>query len=352
MTFEEAMSASSPLNIAVLAGGFSGEADVSRRSAAMVMAHMDPDRFKAYLIHIERDGWWAEDAGSGERLPVDKDTLGYTSSEGQAIRADLAFVMVHGTPGEDGLLQAHLDLSGIPHTTANARVMATTFHKGWTTALLRDAGIPVARSVECTPNETWDADRIDEVVAQLGLPCFVKPNESGSSIGISRVAERDELWAAIEGARKTGTSTVLIEALLLGREFTCGVIPDGHGGVQTLPVTEIISHNAFFDYAAKYDGESREVTPAALNEHDTLALQKTALDVYSTLHLEGMARVDMMMEEGKSPHVIEINTVPGFSAQSIIPQQAEAKGIGKRDLISMLIDDAFLRATKKGHSVE
>ena len=352
MTFEEAMSASSPLNIAVLAGGFSGEADVSRRSAAMVMAHMDPDRFKAHLIHIERDGWWTEDAGSGERLPVDKDTLSYTSPEGQAMQADLAFVMVHGTPGEDGLLQAHLDLSGIPHTTANARVMATTFHKGWTTALLRDAGIPVARSVECTPNETWGADRINEVVAQLGLPCFVKPNESGSSIGISRVAGRDELWPAIEGARKTGTSTVLIEALLLGREFTCGVIPDGHGGVQALPVTEIISHNAFFDYAAKYDGESREVTPAALNEHDTLALQKTALDVYRALHLEGMARVDMLMEEGKSPHVIEINTVPGFSVQSIIPQQAAAKGIGKRDLISLLIDDAFFRATKKGHSVE
>ena len=289
VTFEEAMSASSPLNIAVLAGGFSGEADVSRRSAAMVMAHMDPDRYLAYLVHIERDGWWAENRDGGERIPVDKDTLGYTSPGGQAIKADLAFVMVHGTPGEDGLLQAHLDLRGIPHTTANARVMATTFHKGWTTALLRDAGIPVAQSVECTPNETWNADRMDEVVAQLGLPCFVKPNESGSSIGISRVAERDELWPAIEGARETGTSTVLIEALLLGREFTCGVIPDGHGGVQALPVTEIISNNAFFDYAAKYDGESREVTPAELTQRDTLALQQTALDVYHALHLEGMA---------------------------------------------------------------
>ena len=352
MTFEGAMSASSPFHIAVLAGGFSREADVSRRSAAMVMAHMDPNQYQAYLVHIERDRWWAVDPASGKRIAVDKETLGYTSPEGQAIQADLAFVMVHGTPGEDGLLQAHLDLCGIPHTTANARVMATTFHKGWTTALLRDVGIPVARSVECTLTETWNADRIDEVVAQLGLPCFVKPNESGSSIGISHVTERDELWPAIEEARETSTSTVLIEALLLGREFTCGVIPDGHGGVQALPVTEIISHNTFFDYAAKYDGESREVTPAALNDRDASALQKTALDVYHTLHLEGMARVDMMMEEGKAPHVIEINTVPGFSAQSIIPQQAEVKGIGKRELISLLIDDALLRTTKKGHSVE
>ena len=345
------MSASS-LNIAILAGGFSGEADVSRRSAAMVMAHVDTERFNPYLVHIERDGWWAEDPENGARIPVDKDTLGFTNSRGNDIQADLAFVMVHGTPGEDGVLQSHLDLCGLPHTTANARVMATTFHKGWTTALLRDAGIPVAHSVECQPSETWNADRVDEVVAQLGLPCFVKPNESGSSIGITRVAEPHELWPAIERARNTGTSTVLIEALLLGREFTCGVIPDGHGGVQVLPVTEIMTHNAFFDYAAKYDGESQEVTPAEVNERDTIALQQTALKVYHTLHLEGMARVDMMMVEGKDPHVIEINTVPGFSAQSIIPQQAEAKGIGKVELISLLIDDALLRAKKKGHSVE
>ena len=337
------MGDSSLLRVAVLAGGHSGEADVSRRSAAMVMQHIDRSKFSPILVNIDKDRWWSAE----DDAEVSKEHL---STDGTPV--DVAFVMVHGTPGEDGLLQAHLDLCGIPHTTASTRVMATTFHKGWTTALLRDAGIPVARSVECTPNEAWNAERIDEVVAQLGLPCFVKPNESGSSIGISRVAERDELWPAIEGARETGTSTVLIEALLLGREFTCGVIPDGHGGVQALPVTEIISHNAFFDYAAKYDGESREVTPAALNERDTSALQKTALDVYHTLHLEGMARVDMMMEEGKAPHVIEINTVPGFSAQSIIPQQAEANGIGKRDLISLLIDDAVLRATKKGHSVE
>jgi D-alanine-D-alanine ligase len=337
------MGASSPLRIAVLAGGFSGEADVSRRSAAMVMAHMDRERFQPYLVNIDREGWWTQETDDSPRLAIDRQTLGFEAANGDKVVADLAFVMVHGTPGEDGLLQAHLDLCGIPHTTASARVMATTFHKGWTTALLRDAGLPVARSVECLPPETWDDSRVNEVVAELGLPCFVKPNESGSSIGISRVTEAGELWPAIEEARTTGTSTVLVEALLAGREFTCGVIPDGNGGLQALPVTEIVSHNAFFDYAAKYDGQSHEITPAELDEDNTAMLQRTAVKVYQTLHLEGMARVDMMMVEGEAAHTIEINTVPGFSAQSIIPQQAAAVGIDKTSLISRIIDDAWAR---------
>lgn len=337
------MGASSPLRIAVLAGGYSGEADVSRRSAAMVMAHIDRDRFWPYLVHIDREGWWTQEGEGLPRLSVNRQTLGFTSASGEETTPDLAFVMVHGTPGEDGLLQAHLNLCGIPHTTASARVMATTFHKGWTTALLRDAGISVARSIECLPTETWSAQRVQEVVDELGLPCFVKPNESGSSIGISRVTEADQLWPAVVEARATGSSTVLLEAMLQGREFTCGVIPDGQGDVMALPVTEIVSHNAFFDYSAKYDGQSHEITPAELDSSSTTALQRTAVAVYRHLHLEGMARVDMMMADGEAPHVIEINTVPGFSAQSIIPQQAAAMGMDKTSLISRIIDDALSR---------
>jgi len=337
------MGASSPLRIAVLAGGFSGEANVSRRSADMVMAHIDRKRFEPYLVNIDREGWWTPGEDKSTRLSVDRETLGFAKPTGEVVAADLAFVMVHGTPGEDGLIQAHLDLCGIPHTTASTRVMAATFHKGWTTALLRDSGIPVARSVECLSSETWNQQRIHEVVTDLGLPCFVKPNESGSSIGITRVASAEDLWPAIEGARKTGSSTVLIEALLAGREFTCGVIPDGTNGTQALPVTEIVSHNAFFDFAAKYDGQSHEITPADINELDTRKLQETATRVYQQLDLQGMARVDMMMAEGDEPHVIEVNTVPGFSAQSIIPQQASAVGIDKTTLISRIIDDAWNR---------
>ncbi len=340
------MGGSTPLHIAVLAGGYSGEADVSRRSAAMVMEHVDRTRFVPYLVHIDPDSWWVEHPETSERTPVDKDTLAYKHAENTTVQADLAFVMVHGTPGEDGQLQAHLDLCGIPHTTASARVMATTFHKGWTTALLRDAGISVARSVECLPSDKWDDSRQKEVLESLGLPCFVKPNESGSSLGITRVTQREQLWPAVLEARKTGTSTVLIEARLKGREFTCGIIPDGLGGIQALPITEIVSDNDFFDYAAKYDGQSHEITPAQLDPRDTNALQDQAVMVYQTLHLKGMARVDMMMEQGGEPHVIEINAVPGFSAESIIPQQANVAGIDKANLISRLIDEALRRQAK------
>jgi D-alanine-D-alanine ligase len=331
------------LKVAVMAGGHSGEAEVSRRSAAMIMNHMDRSRFAPVLVHIDRDGWWAERPEDGKRARVSMLDNTYEGADGARHGFDVAFIIVHGTPGEDGLLQAHLQWTGLPHTTASARAMATTFHKGWTTALLRNAGIPVARSIEILPGETWDVEKVDEVVGQLGLPCFVKPNESGSSLGITKVKHAEDLCHAVETARATGSSTVLVEALLSGREFTCGVIPDGKGGLQALPVTEILTDNDFFDYAAKYDGQSREVTPAEVDAADTATLQSTAVRTYRTLHMQGMARVDMMLEPGAEPHVIEINAVPGFSEQSIIPQQAEAVGLSKQALITRILDDAWAR---------
>ena len=240
----------------------------------MVMAHMDPDRYLAYLVHIERDGWWAENRDGGERIPVDKDTLGYTSPGGQAIKADLAFVMVHGTPGEDGLLKRTSTCAAFPTPPPMLGSWPPPFTKDGPRRCCATQAFPSLNRSNAPPTKLGTRTAWTRSWRNWDCPVFVKPNESGSSIGISRVAERDELWPAIEGARETGTSTVLIEALLLGREFTCGVIPDGHGGVQALPVTEIISNNAFFDYAAKYDGESREVTPAELTQRDTLALQK------------------------------------------------------------------------------
>jgi D-alanine-D-alanine ligase len=332
-----------PVRVAVLAGGYSGEAEVSRRSAAMVMNHMDRSRFAPVLVHIDPDGWWVERTTDGQRVRLSMTDNTYESCDGNRAGFDVAFVMVHGTPGEDGLLQAHLQLTGLPHTTAHARAMATTFHKGWTTALLRDAGVPVAPSMECLPRDQWGDAEWREVVQRLGLPCFVKPNESGSSIGVSKVKTLHNLWPAIEAARATGSSTVLIEGMLQGREFTCGVIPDGRGGLQALPVTEILTDNEFFDYAAKYEGQSREVTPADIDEASTKRVQETAVFVYRKLHMQGMARVDMMMEEGQAPHVIEVNAVPGFSEQSIIPQQAAVAGLDKTALISRILDDALGR---------
>ena len=331
-----------PRRVAVLAGGHSGEAEVSRKSAAMVMAHMDRALFTPVLVHIDVDNWWCERPGDGRRVVVDPSSFSFATSNGQTWNPELAFVIVHGTPGEDGVLQRSLEAAGIRHTTASSPVMALTFHKGQTTRALREAGIPVAASAEVAPGEIWDAARQRDVLAELGLPVFVKPNEAGSSLGISKVNNASELWPAIEAARAEDGGSVLVEATLNGREFTCGVIPDGAGGLQVLPVTEIVTENEFFDYAAKYEGQSHEITPAPLDQRDTTQLQSTALRVYATLRLRGMARVDMMMVPGEPAHVIEINGVPGFSEASIVPQQAASAGLDKRALVTRLLQAATL----------
>ena len=187
--------------MAVLAGGHSGEAEVSRKSAAMVLAHMDRELFAPVLVHIDMEGWWCERPSDGQRVAVEQNTFSFAMANGGTWSPELAFVIVHGTPGEDGILQRSLESAGIPHTTASSAVMALTFHKGQTTRALRKAGLPVAASAEVAPGETWDDQRQRDVLAQLGLPVFVKPNEAGSSLGISKVNDASALWPAVEAAR-------------------------------------------------------------------------------------------------------------------------------------------------------
>jgi D-alanine-D-alanine ligase len=328
-----------PMTLAVLAGGYSAEAAVSLRSAETVMAHIDRSRFQPYLVRIERGGWWAE-GPEGEVLPIDRRDFTATTPDGPLF-FDGVFIMVHGSPGEDGKLQGYFELLGIPFSTGGSRSMALTFHKGWTTAMLRNAGIPVARSVELFPHEPVDPAAL---TAQLGLPCFVKPNEAGSSIGVHRVDTPEALAPAIAAAFAAEPGTVLVEALLPGREFTVGVLPPAHPAAAPtpLPVTEIISFNAFFDYAAKYEGASREVTPAEIPEAWAAKMQALAGQIYRLLHCRGVIRVDMMVAPDGLPHVIEVNTVPGFSAASIIPQQAAAAGISTTDLITRILEATLL----------
>lgn len=331
-----------PRRVAVLAGGYSGEAEISRKSAAMVLAHMDRELFVPVLIHIDVEGWWCVRPQDDQRVVVDQRTFSFATADGDRWTPQLAFVIVHGTPGEDGILQRGLESAGIPHTTASSDTMALTFHKGQTNRALREAGLPVAASDEVDPDETWDNEHQESVLSRLGLPVFVKPNEAGSSLGISKVKRASELWPAVEAARAEEGGSVLVEANLEGREFSCGVIPDGAGGLQVLPVTEILTDNEFFDYAAKYKGQSQEITPAPLDGQDTAELQSITLRVYETLHLRGMARVDMMLVPGNTAHVIEINGVPGFSEASIVPKQAAAVGLNKRALVTRLLQAAAL----------
>lgn len=330
------MSEATPLRLAVLCGGYSAEADVSRKSAANVMRYLDRSLYEPTLVHIDRAGWWAE--VNEQRIPINRSNFTVDGLE----PFDGAFIMVHGTPGEDGRLQAYFELIGIPHTTGDARCMSLTFHKGWTTSLLRGKGYPVAPSKQIAIGADIASLDAEELLVGINLPCFVKPNEAGSSVGVHRVETLEELKPAIERALAAEHSSVLIEGLLVGREFTVGVLPDGSGGIHALPITEIISHNAFFDYAAKYEGQSDEVTPANVSPEETDSMQQLAESVYLELDCAGMARVDMILMDG-IPRVIEINTVPGFSAASIVPQQGEAMGIDKTTLLTRVVESTIRR---------
>ena len=327
--------------VAVTCGGYSGEADISRKSAAMVFKHMDRTRFAPTLVHIDRAGWFAEVEGA--RFPIDKGSFTWTDADGQRHGFDAVFEMVHGTPGEDGRLSAYFELMGLPYTASQPRTLAIGHHKAWTTALLARLGHPVAKAgiYRADILERLQAEQ-ERLAAEFGLPCFVKACESGSSIGVTRVDEPAQFRAAFETAFEASDS-VMVESFLDGREFTCGVIPSTPGGPpRFLPVTEIISDNAFFDYEAKYAGKSREVTPADIDDALTSDIQERAVSVYRDLDCSGMARVDFILHEGK-PHVVEVNTVPGFSEMSIIPQQAQVVGIPPTELISLILNDALAR---------
>ncbi len=319
--------------IAVLTGGYSGEAPISRKSAAMVMQHIDSNRFDATLIHIDPSGWWLD--RDGEKKAVDLSIL-YDPDHPFAG----AFIMVHGTPGEDGKLQAELESHGIRHTTGDSKSVSLTFHKARTNAVLKERAILVAESEVIHPDQAWNSKTI---VSKLGLPCFVKPNEAGSSLGISRIEKESQLDAAIIHAQQIGAAGVLVESLLQGREFSVGIIPSSEGRPEALPVTEIRTDRAFFDFQAKYSGESEEITPAELNSSDRIKLQEVALSVYAATYCRGLARVDMMLVPGQTPFVIEVNAVPGFSDESIIPKQCTAHGLTETEFISRIIDHTILR---------
>jgi D-alanine-D-alanine ligase len=240
-------------------------------------------------------------------------------------------MMIHGTPGEDGKLQGYFDMIGLPYTGCNQLASTVTFNKWACNTMLKQLGFKCADSVLLRKGDKWTTE---DIIAAVKLPCFVKPNDGGSSFGVTKVKTAEELPESIKLAFAEG-SEVLIESMIAGTEITCGVLRM-HGKTSALPVTEIIPEGEFFDYAAKYEGKSSEITPARLNPEVYSKVQHTAQEIYDQLGLGGVVRIDMMIQEGV-PLVIEINTVPGMSAASIIPQQAEKAGILLKDLISALI---------------
>ena len=304
-------------HVGIICGGFSSEFEISVKSATTIRDNFPKD-YQPYLVLYTRDGWSIEVDGTSYPMnPVD-----FTADcAGKSIQLDLAIVYIHGDPGENGKVQAYLEMQGLPYVNAGPLASALSFDKWYCNQFLKGFGIKVADSIYLRSKH--DPFDVDKIVAQLGLPLFVKPCDSGSSFGVTRVDDKAGLIKAIIGAFKEG-STVVIEAFLDGTEVTCGVFRT-LAEIYALPLTEIVSQNAFFDYEAKYQGFSDEITPARISDEVTLKVQAISKEIYQLLQLRSIARIDFMIVNDV-PVVIEVNTTPGFSAESIVPKMIKASG--------------------------
>lgn len=312
-------------------GGYSQEREISLKSGAQVMRHLDRDRFKVYAIDIGKEGWFCE-VGSN-RVAVDRADFSITL-HGEKISFDLIFNAIHGTPGEDGILQAYFDLLGIKYTGSNSYISALSFNKRDLLSVTSDLGIPRAKHLSLNKGQTVSSEEIE----QVGFPCFVKANRSGSSFGVYKAKTEKELQQAISDVFEMNDE-LIIEEHLEGIEITVGVIP-GENGPQVLPMTLIKTEHEFFDYKAKYLGESEEITPAPIDTSLEKRLTHYALKIYEDLGFKGATRSEFIIREG-IPYLLEVNTTPGLTEQSILPQQARCAGISEAGLFDRLINDAL-----------
>lgn len=321
--------------VALVTGGLSSEAQISYKSAKTVMNALDKNVYDVYLIDIHPTGWWYENL-VGEEVAVNKADFSIEEG-GEKITFDVALMCIHGTPGEDGKLQGYFDMIGLPYTSCDTATSALTFNKRYTVAVAGFGGVNVAKSLHLFASSPMSSD---EILAQLKLPVFVKPNNGGSSLGISKVNEVLELAPALEKAFKEDNQ-VLVEEYISGREFTIGVFKS-KGVLTVLPITEITTDNEFFDFEAKYQGKSQEITPALISETMLNDLTTAAKKVYATLNCRGVVRVDFIYDEAaQKAYMLEVNTVPGQSEASVIPQQVKAMGWSLSNFYATLVEDAI-----------
>ena len=319
--------------IAIVAGGNSSEFEISVKSANNVSNALYT-RYITYVILIQGTNWYWEDK-KGRYHNIDKNDFSLVTDECR-IRFDGVFIAIHGTPGENGLLQGYFDMLGIPYSSCSAFCSALTFNKQACKLFLKEYKIPMAEAILIRKGEKANTKSITK---QIGLPCFVKPNDSGSSFGVSKVKKSEDLIAAIETAFKE-SNEVLIEAFMDGREVACGVLKTKTNPI-ILPVTEIISKNEFFDYEAKYTpGKSDEVTPADMPSVITDEIQRLSSLIYDLLGCKGIVRVDFIII-GQKPCFLEINTVPGMTVESLVPKEVRAAGMTLEDFYSMVVEDMF-----------
>ena len=305
--------------VAVIEGGYSSEKAVSIKSAQTVFHHLDRSKFEPTRVLIDKHEWTAYDEDG--RYPIDKNDFSFTKN-GTKQHFDYAFIVIHGTPGEDGKLQGYLDMVGVPYNTSSATIMALTFQKFHCNQFLKNFGINVPEAVLIKSEGAIDERQI---IDKVKMPCFVKPTDGGSSFGVTKVKKVSDLLPAIKEAFNHG-SEVIVEKNIEGREVTCGVYRDSEV-IKALPITEIISENEYFDYDAKYNGKSKEVTPADLTGAMNNEIKSLTKEIYGILGMKGIVRMDYIINDGGTLFLIEINSVPGMSKESIVPQMASALNI-------------------------
>ena len=321
--------------VALVTGGLSGEAQISYKSAITVNGNLDRNKFDIYQIDINPSGWWYTPENSAPQK-VNRDDFSITDG-GSKINFDVVLLCIHGTPGEDGKLQGYFDMLGLPYTSCDAATSALTFNKRYTVAVAAFGGISVANSMHLFKHTPITPEAILE---KLQLPVFVKPNNGGSSIGMSKVTTAEALAPALEKAFKEDTQ-VLVEEFISGREFTIGVFKT-KGALKVLPITEIETSNEFFDFEAKYQGKSVETTPALISDTMQSQLEAAAKRVYEVLNCRGVVRIDFIYNEQKGlPYMLEVNTVPGQSAASVIPQQVKAMGVSLQDFYTSIVEESL-----------
>ncbi len=320
-------------NIAIIMGGYSSEYEISLKSGTVVYQSLDKELYNAFRVHIFKNKWVYVDEDENEH-PINKDDFS-VSVNNNKITFDCVFNAIHGTPGEDGFMQAYFKLINIPHTSCGMYQAALTFNKRDCLSVLKPYGIKTAESYHLN---LGDEINENDIVNKVGLPCFVKANRAGSSFGITKVYKKEQLKDAIGFAFKEDNE-IIIEEFLDGTEVSVGVITY-KGKTKTLPITEIVSKNDFFDYKAKYLGESQEITPARISKEMAEKVSVIAKQVYEILKMKGFTRSEFIFKNNE-PHLLEVNTVPGLTKESILPQQAAAAGINLTELFGNAIEESL-----------
>ena len=324
--------------IAIVAGGDTSEYHVSLRSAQGLYSFIDKDRYELYIVVMHGLDWYVQLEGD-ERVDIDRNDFSFTH-DGRKVKFDFAYITIHGTPGEDGLLQGYFDMLRIPYSCCGVLAASLTYDKFVCNQYLKSYGIPVAESILLRAGQHIDDER---VLQEIGLPCFIKPSLGGSSFGVTKVKTRDQIQPAIEKAFHEAKE-VVIESFLDGTEITCGCYKTATKSVA-FPITEVVTSNEFFDYDAKYNGQVDEITPARIPDELAKRVQDLTSAIYDILHCNGIIRIDYIITKGEDGsdvvNMLEINTTPGMTATSFIPQQVCAAGLNMTDVLTDIVENQF-----------